>query len=151
MRFNLVCGPPGSGKSSFVNNNFKKGDVVVDLDEMYSCFTKEPLHGYKDSGLLDVIKKTKMNLIENIIRCKSLGDVWCISCLPSGQRRKVVSRQMRNAKIFLLMPSKDQCIKQILNDKREYSDNYAINIVEQWYEKFTANSTDIIVNQTDGA
>lgn len=40
----VVCGPPGSGKSTYVNERRKPGDLVWDWDEVVRTMTGLPMH-----------------------------------------------------------------------------------------------------------
>lgn len=39
MQVILVCGPPASGKTTFVRNHMVPGDIVVDLDAIMQAIS----------------------------------------------------------------------------------------------------------------
>jgi len=39
----VVVGPPGSGKSSYVRERVKFGEMVVDVDELFRALTLRPM------------------------------------------------------------------------------------------------------------
>ena len=67
----LVCGAPCSGKSTHVKEHFKAGDIVCDVDRLYSaiCYNEEhqsELYAEKVSSqlykcMLDIIRDRKGN------------------------------------------------------------------------------------------
>ena len=75
----LVCGPPCSGKTTFVRQRAQPGDLVLDAD---------------------VIGQRAM---AKALRGPLRGRVWVIRCCPGARARQVLAAQL-NAEVVLLLP-----------------------------------------------
>jgi hypothetical protein len=40
----IVCGPPGSGKSTYIREHAKQGDTIIDLDAIMGTLSGKPEH-----------------------------------------------------------------------------------------------------------
>ena len=71
----VVYGPPCGGKSTFVKQNAKAGDLVVDLDEISSALNSAVDHG-ANVPILDAALAARARLIDYALQQK--GDAWII-------------------------------------------------------------------------
>ena len=146
MKFNLVCGPPGAGKNTFIKREFSPSDLIIDFDRLYDSITAAGTHVEKETYLISVISTMKRTVINELMNVKADVTVWVISSIPEGRKREVTARQLRSANTYLVMPKKEICIQHIKNDtKREYSLNYISKIVDDWYKNYSPSKKDIIV------
>jgi len=118
----LVCGPVGSGKTTYVKEHMKRGDVVLDLDYIWQSFTLLPMYD-KPEELLDLMLLIKGFVVTQFVNDKFSGkesgiDLWVIECAPQkNQRRKYES--LLDAEVVLLSVPADECKRRIRKQGRE--------------------------------
>lgn len=112
----IVCGPPCSGKTTYVNQHKAAGDIVIDLDAI--CMKLQP--GYQHwSGDHD----SKAKLIGRAIRIRNImlarlphaksGHGWFIVSAPSQEERDWWHRKLGGA-IMLLNPGIEECKRRAI-------------------------------------
>jgi broad-specificity NMP kinase len=75
----VVCGPPGSGKTSYIRENKWEGDLVWDWDAISAAITLEPLYTPWPEGAMDFL----LGMRERFCAIAAHGDgrvrrVWII-------------------------------------------------------------------------
>ncbi len=146
MRFKLICGPPGAGKNTFVNTQFKTGDILVDVDCLYSAITQSGSHVVKDPDLLNITLFLRDELLSGLRRSKIDGIAWVIACVPEGRRREMFARRLNNAETYLIMPDKEICCRRIREDtSREYNFDYIVGVIDDWFSRYTRSDKDILI------
>lgn len=81
----IVCGPPGSGKTSYVEKRAKAGDVVIDLDAI--ALEIEPsFDGQWDRALLNQSIRRR-NAMLGALQHASSGNAWFIVGAPTARER----------------------------------------------------------------
>lgn len=78
----LVCGPPGAGKSTLVDEQKKPGDLVVDLDRI------------RASGVSDDVARALRGVMEEKAREHTEGDVWIVRTLADPIARAEFSARV---------------------------------------------------------
>ena len=112
----LVCGPPGSGKSSWCAENAGPADLVIDVDLIAAELTGKPIyHATREEtiGALRVRNKMLAGLAERsaVKRC------FLIATAGSPEERDFWARTIK-ASIHLMKTSKSECIERINADLR---------------------------------
>ena len=81
---NIITGPPLSGKSTFVRNNAKVGDVIIDLDEIARAITvSDTSHDYP-LHIRQLAIKARQTLINTVMSLDLRNlEVWLIHAEPS--------------------------------------------------------------------
>lgn len=74
----IVCGLSGSGKTTYVLNNKKENDVILDLDYLKDCF--------KYNSNILILKELQINLV-SYFSSKNI-DIWYITCFPSIEEQE---------------------------------------------------------------
>lgn len=79
----LVCGPPGAGKSTYVQQTAAPDDVIVDYDRLVAAFHVGPSHR---EGVSQAAQ-TARNAILNRVRAGRLTAerVWLVSANPNAE------------------------------------------------------------------
>jgi shikimate kinase len=115
-KISLVCGPPGSGKSTLVAERAAPHDLIVDLDEIRSQLTNSALYEATDDGLGRALHE-RNRLLGDLARQPAWRRVWVIVSAP-GEARRWWQDKLNAAEVILLDVPAEECIKRIRHDSR---------------------------------
>lgn len=93
----IVCGPPGSGKSSYVQQHRKRGDLIVDLDSIKRSISGEAAYDTPDA-LLGYALAVRDCLISRIAGRRDVN-AWIIGTLADRPEREALAQRTRGRKI----------------------------------------------------
>lgn len=122
LQTTLVCGPPACGKSSYVKNNAKRGDLVWDLDEMVRTLT----HGLEPHEISvttrEIVRKMRGTVMEELAKAtrnknNELERAWVIWSLPKVKTRRAMAEQL-NAEVIVFECPVEQCVSNAEQDGR---------------------------------
>lgn len=128
----LVCGPPASGKSTYVKKRAASTDIVIDLD----LIARE--RGYGRDRPATTVRPV---LLERNRRLASLADeprervAWVILAAPSRRLRAWWRDVLGVAPgdLVLLVPSRDELRRRIMRDPdRALVRTHHIALVDKW-------------------
>jgi 5-methylcytosine-specific restriction protein A len=105
----IVCGPPCSGKSTFVKSMFRKGDVVIDLDSIQRKINPHfrPWAEGPNNKLLHRAIKIRNMMLANLAT-RSSGCAWFIVGAPSQKERHWWQHKL-GGEVVLLNPGIEEC------------------------------------------
>ena len=90
----LMMGVPGSGKSTYVKNILKYGDIYISRDEIrYSLLTEEDDYFAKEN---EVIKTFIDNIDKSLINEEYCGDVYADATHLSPKSRAQILNKLKN-------------------------------------------------------
>ncbi len=116
-RVMLVCGPPGSGKSTYVNEHRAGGDEVIDLDVIAHEIGGIGEHDLKGELLAAALHERNRRLA-GLARPERAGDtVWVIVCAPI-KWRMWWERKLRPVRTIVINTPLAECERRIANDPR---------------------------------
>ena len=124
----IVCGPPASGKTTYVAANARQGDTVIDLDAIR--FELDP--SFKvwsgTDGLKAGIRK-RNDMLGDLSRATK-GSGWFIISAPTRAERKWWADKL-GGQVVLLDPGKAECV----NRCRARGTPQAIEWIEDWHRR----------------
>jgi hypothetical protein len=112
----VVTGPPCGGKSTYIKDNAKDGDIIIDMDELARALVKGKVasHDYSDEvrGIARAARKgaVKQALIAG--QGNRLG-VWIIHTDPPTQER--ANYKIVGARIVECSPGLQVCLERLKN------------------------------------
>lgn len=141
----LVCGCPGSGKTTYVNERAQPGDVVIDLDQIKSQITGLPPHQYEDSDALTKRALIERNRVLQGLENTSAPRCWFIAGAPTRSERMHWREQLRCRVIVLETPLR-MAVERIKADKTRRGKQRAMERwATRWWEQYLAYAHDEIV------
>lgn len=98
----LICGPPGAGKTTYVREHMKPGDIVWDFDAVLQAITGLPMHERTPAAHQFV-----MAMQDSFLRviARTNARVWIIECAPSREHRARRVRHFGAQVIHLDVPA----------------------------------------------
>lgn len=137
----LVIGPPGSGKSTWVRERVKYGEMVVDVDEMFRALTMRPLYE-KPPQLIGAVLSIRDHVIENF------APAWVISS-NAGRDYREGMREQYGAEVVVLETPAEVCLARIAADGRPAAGNDWEGLVARWWEAYERDERDEVVHYGD--
>lgn len=133
----LVCGPPMSGKTSYVLDNMTVGDMVIDMDRLYEAISFQDRYDKPDNLKYNVFALKNL-LIEQIkTRYGNFNSAWIIGGYPLLAERERMARDL-GAEVIMMECSKEECMRRLkhCNDYRMQHKTEWVRYIEEYFEKF---------------
>lgn len=134
----IVFGAPLAGKKTFVKQNIIRGDIVVDMDMIYSAVSLLPNYD-KPDNLLSNVRAVHNLLIDNIkTRYGKWNNAWVIGGYADKYKREKLAEDL-GAELIMCNTSKDECINRLMMDTaRLYRITEWTGYINDWFDKYTA-------------
>lgn len=108
----IVYGSPLSGKSSYVAEAMAEGDLVIDMDRIWSCVSGLPLY-QKPNRLKSVVFAVRDNLLESVkYRRGKWLNAYIIGGYPYQAERDRLA-DMLGAREIYIDTDKDTCLNRL--------------------------------------
>ena len=91
MPVTVVSGPPCSGKSTYVREHAKPGDVVIDFDVIAQALGSPADHGHGET-LQTITAKARAAAINEACKRSTDVDVWIVESCPAAYRVEQYNR-----------------------------------------------------------
>ncbi|WMJ23467.1 HNH endonuclease signature motif containing protein [Paludicola sp. MB14-C6] len=133
----VVYGAPLSGKQTAVIQMMKRGDLIVDIDRIWTAITMCPAYDKPNNVKYNVFA-VKNLLIDNIkTRYGQFNDAYLIGGYPDKYERERVAAEL-GATLIYCESTKDECIERLLNDTNKQTvrkewERY----INAWFDKYT--------------
>ncbi|MEN0650593.1 HNH endonuclease signature motif containing protein [Caldifermentibacillus hisashii] len=133
----LVYGPPMSGKTTFVRQNMERGDLVVNIDQLYSAVSMLPYYDKPDNLFSNVIG-IHNQLIDNIkTRFGKWHNAWVIGGYADKYKRERLANDL-GAELIFMDVSKEDCLSRLeVDEERKYRKDEWTKYIEKWFETYT--------------
>ncbi|MCM2580457.1 AAA family ATPase [Streptomyces meridianus] len=131
-RITLVCGPPCSGKSSYVREHAERGDLVIDWDALAVALGSSHGHDHPPA-LRPFIAEARDAVTARLDRAHNLTAAWIIATAPRQSDRE---RLAPGADVVLLATPEDECTRRARRDGRPHG---TIEAIESWWRTYRAD------------
>lgn len=141
----IVCGPAGSGKTTFCQKHAQEGDLIIDLDFIQSELSGLPLyHADKREHFLAAIKRR--NQILRSLSFADMGQAFFIVSAPRAYHRRKWIQMLRPMKTVVLATDLSTCIQRIRADHRrgQFSAQYEA-LARKWWNDYSELPSDVVV------
>lgn len=130
----IICGAPGSGKTTYASQHHQPGDLIVDMDTIVAALTGDEIAHPDYENILDVaiaVRNTLYNIIEN-----GTGDWKRAFIITSSMNDGAVialAKQL-HATVHYMETTKEECKRRIANDKTRQDKELFYNLVDEWFK-----------------
>jgi hypothetical protein len=126
----VVIGPPAGGKSTWVLEQAKPGDIVVDFDRLAVALTGPGGDSHDHPGpVAAVARAARTAAIEAAIRQAKTTDVYLIHSSP-GQQRMAEYRSL-GAKVVTVDPGRDVVRERCKTERPQRM----FTVIDEWYRE----------------
>lgn len=139
----IVCGPPASGKSTYVARRAGRNDLVIDLDVIASRLSGGPLHAWDRERWLHPAMFQRNNLLGSLARPTSYRKAWFIVAEPTAERRKWWADHLKPDAIVVIETPEAQCIANAAKDA-DRDQRRTAQAIASWWASYTRRAGDII-------
>jgi 5-methylcytosine-specific restriction protein A len=142
----IVCGAPGSGKTTYVNQRKRWGDLVVDVDGLFVALSGGLDWYEKPAGLLPYVLDARDSVIAHLARGDDdLGRAWIITSEADAVKRQALAQRL-GASVVVLEVSASECLRRIATDARRADKvEQWRSIVERWWSEYKPADGETVV------
>lgn len=136
-KITIVCGPPGSGKSTYVKKRMKEEDIIVDMDLLYMALSNLPMYAKPDI-LLPYVLAARDAVIDKIAQKVAMPHAWIITSGAKASDRDRLKLQLKTNDVVVIEATINECLKNIgMDEKRSASVGLWEEIVRGWWSNYT--------------
>lgn len=131
-----VWGAPCSGKSSFVKENMQAGDIVLDIDRLWSALSGQPEY-IKPNSIKAVVFNARNAILDSI---KTRAGEWQQAFVIEGGA--LVGDRMRRietlgAESILIEATREECLQRLARDEsRTAVQPQWIEYIDRWFAEY---------------
>lgn len=131
----IVAGAPGSGKSYYVKQRMMHGDLVIDVDALYSALSGLAWYD-KPVNLLPFVIEARDAIIRRLAKRSKVRSAWFITSEADCQTL-IHWRDTLQARLVIMDTSPNECMRRIANDERrsKHADAWR-PLVSEWWQTF---------------
>ena len=120
----LVYGPPCSGKSTYIRENIKEGDVLLDIDEISEEIynTRQRTTTQLDHVLQEREARLKTHLRDHVT-------IW----IPTTYIDKGVFTRVKH-RVITILKTQNECLSY-LEDSNRINKEYQRSIIQEWFDR----------------
>ncbi len=133
----IVYGCPLSGKASYVRQNIRRGDIVVNMDSLFEAITGLPAYD-KPDALLNNVRAVYNLLIDQVkTRFGKWGTAYIVGGFADKYQRERLADEL-GAELIFCECSKEEAIARIdMDDGRRKMKTEYVGYIEKWFELFS--------------
>lgn len=133
----LIYGAPCSGKNTYVSEIAERGDLIIDMDNIWQCISGQQRY-IKPPCLNDIAFSVRDTLLEGVkYRRGRWLNCYIIGGYPLISERERICKELGARPIFI-EATEEECLSRlgVCNDGRNINDWKAF--VKKWFENFSA-------------
>ena len=143
----IVCGPPASGKTTYVRTHAAPTDRVLDLDDIAMTQCGKPLPLLAGDQVLKCMKH-RNELLADLMRAKGrtiCNHAWLIVSEPQAHKRQWWSDKLKPQSIVVLATPADECIRRASADASAHRNVKVEATIRDWWAKYEPRDGDVVI------
>lgn len=135
MAVKCVYGCVCSGKSTYVKDHFKDGDIVWDYDDVKCAVTKRAPHDFRSDEQGEMLKALRNSFAKNSTKSKC-ETVWFICTEPSDSIKEALGS---DAEYIYMDTSESECLRRLDADDSRPDKESQRKLIEEYFDKRRGN------------
>jgi hypothetical protein len=131
----IIAGAPCSGKTTYVHEHAKAGDLILDLDAIHEALGSPNDHNHPKQ-LLPFALAARDAIIERLGEPHDVPNTWLIVTGDTIQKRHIVP----NAEVIVIYPTMRECL-----ERATQRPHWTNQVIEQWYANYEPHSKDVVI------
>lgn len=140
----IVCGPAGSGKSTYVAQHKGPFDLVIDLDVIASEVSGQPVHGWDRDTWLNAALYRRNDMLGSLSRAPNHKAAWFIVAEPKAKHRDWWQQALRPQRIVVLEVDEPTCIAQASRDP-DRDMGRTVHAITNWWANYEPRIGDKVI------
>lgn len=130
MTIRLVCGPPAAGKTTYVKEHAKQGDLIIDLDALRETYVHD-----------DIAKAVRQTLEASVQ--SHTGDAWVIRTLADSNKRTDAAKRLGADEVVVIATPADLAKERA---RKRDPDKDLSEPIDRWWNSYSVVQSDLIVS-----
>lgn len=129
----LVCGAPGSGKTTFVRAHAAPGDLVIDFDDIRQSLGFQRYSPDRREIMAALVERSR--IIKSLAdRCE--GEAWLIAAAPTNDERAQWREALGDVTVHAIDTPSDECKRRIRSDPTRIGfEDVLCSAVDAYFDK----------------
>jgi len=148
----IVCGPPASGKTSYVETHKGPRDIVFDLDAIAIKHYGKRVSLLPKERLLECLKH-RNEALADLMWAKARGScdmAWLIVAEPKAHKRQWWQDTLKPERIIVLETPAEQCIARAAADQGHARARNIHAVIRQWWATYVRRHGEVVIDATGG-
>lgn len=128
----LVIGPPGSGKTAYVEQRMRRGDLVIDVDTLFMALSGQRMYD-KPPNLLKTVWAARDAAVRQMLRDKEVVHAWVISSVARPTDVERLRKSLGAELVVLDNVTASECKRRMQNDSRRRNVEQLFPVVDRWF------------------
>lgn len=135
VKCHIVYGPPAGGKTTYVKEHMRDGDLVVDLDYIKQAISmKGKLEA--PENILPIALSVREHIYELAAERKiDCENVWIVAGLPRKNERTFLQERLK-ADLIFMDTDYEECIRRAELDSERKDKAKARAVVAKWFANY---------------